>query len=559
MISKLGPPLTILLLAGPVLAGLAGTLLPAFGYLPALGGDALSLAPFMELAAQPGIQRSAWMSYYTGLASAAISLVIVMLFVAAWAGTRSFATIQHLVSPLLSVPHAAAAFGFAFLIAPSGVLSRLTSPWLTGWERPPDVIIVNDGAALSLIAGLVVKEVPFLLLVTLAALPQVPVERTRKITALLGYGRIAGFVYASWPQIYRQIRLAVLAVIAFSASVVDVAAILGPTLPGTLAVRLAGWMNDPEISMRFLASAGAVLQLGVAAAAILTWIVLEKAFGSSVQFLGQAGYSLRRDRWLRHAIWWLMALAAALVFAGLGALAIWSVAGLWQFPNAMPDMLTLKSWMKAAPRIAGPLFTTFIVALIATAIAVALATMCLVRESASGRRATRFTLPLVYLPLVVPQVAFLFGLQLVFVLSGTVASLPALIFVHLVFVLPYVFLSLSDPWRAFDTRYEAIATGLGKSRTATLWRIRAPMLLRAILTAAAVGFAVSIGQYLPTLLVGAGRLPTITTEAVALASGGNRRVIGVYAFLQMLLPLAGFAVATLVPALLFRRFRAMRA
>ena len=41
-----------------------------------------------------------------------------------------------------------------------------------------------------------------------------------------------------------------------------------------------------------------------------------------------------------------------------------------------------------------------------------------------------------------------------------------------------------------------------------------------ILTAAAVGFAVSVGQYLPTLLIGAGRLPTITTEAVALASGG---------------------------------------
>ena len=266
MIARFGPPLTILLLAGPVLAGLAGTLLPAFGYLPALGGDTFSFEPFGELAAQSGIWRSAWMSYYTGVAAAAISLLLVMLFVAAWAGTRAFATIQHLVSPLLSVPHAAAAFGFAFLIAPSGVLSRLASPWLTGWDRPPDAIIVNDGAALSLIAGLVVKEVPFLLLVTLAALPQVPVERTRKITALLGYGRIAGFIYASWPQIYRQIRLAVLAVIAFSASVVDVAAILGPTLPGTLAVRLAGWMNDPEISMRFLASAGALLQLGVAVA-----------------------------------------------------------------------------------------------------------------------------------------------------------------------------------------------------------------------------------------------------------------------------------------------------
>ena len=60
------------------------------------------------------------------------------------------------------------------------------------------------------------------------------------------------------------------------------------------------------------------------------------------------------------------------------------------------------------------------------------------------------------------------------------------------------------------------------------------------------------------MLIGAGRLETITTEAVALASGGNRRVIGVYAFLQMLLPALGFAVATLVPALIFRNRRAMR-
>ena len=59
-------------------------------------------------------------------------------------------------------------------------------------------------------------------------------------------------------------------------------------------------------------------------------------------------------------------------------------------------------------------------------------------------------------------------------------------------------------------------------------------------------------------LAGAGRVTTITTEAVALASGGNRRVIGVYAFLQMLLPAFGFLVATAVPALLFRHRRAMR-
>ena len=69
------------------------------------------------------------------------------------------------------------------------------------------------------------------------------------------------------------------------------------------------------------------------------------------------------------------------------------------------------------------------------------------------------------------------------------------------------------------------------------------MLLAPILTAAAVGFAVSVGQYLPTLLIGGGRVETLTTEAVALAAGGDRRLIGVYALMQTLAPFAGFALA----------------
>ena len=76
--------------------------------------------------------------------------------------------------------------------------------------------------------------------------------------------------------------------------------------------------------------------------------------------------------------------------------------------------------------------------------------------------------------------------------------------------------------------------------------------------AMAVGFAVSVGLYLPTLLIGGGRWPTVTTEAVALAAGGDRRVIGATALIQALLPFVGFAAALLVPAFLFRNRRAMR-
>jgi putative thiamine transport system permease protein len=141
---------------------------------------------------------------------------------------------------------------------------------------------------------------------------------------------------------------------------------------------------------------------------------------------------------------------------------------------------------------------------------------------------------------------------------GVDGKFYTLAFVHLIFVLPYVFLSLSDSWRALDKRYDIIATGLGKNRFQVLMSIRIPLLTRAILSAAAVGFAVSVSQYLPTVLIGAGRIDTITTEAISLASGGNRRVIGVYAFLQTLLPFLAFTLVSIIPALLFRNRRAMR-
>lgn len=556
--ARLAPPLTLAILLGPLIFGLAGTLLPAFGHFPELGGIDFTLEHFEMLAATPGIHRSALLSILVGLITTLVSLTAVMLFVAGYLGTPAFARIRQMISPLLSVPHAAAAFGLAFLIAPSGMIMRLLSPWATGVSRPPDLLIVNDPMALSMMAGLIVKEIPFLFLVTLAALPQMRHADTMRLGRSLGYGRIAAFTLLVWPGLYRQIRLAVFAVVAYATSVVDVALILGPHLPPTLPVRLIDWMNDPDLETRFLASAGAVLQLAVTLAAMIAWIGLEMTGAVLIRWYRGSGRRLRRDRAVRQGSLAVMGLSAAAVFGGIAVLALWSVAGLWQFPDALPSGFTLRTWLQAMPRIGGPLATTLAVAVLSTLIALALTILCLEREHQTGRGRGGGALLMIYLPLIVPQISFMFGLQVLSIWLNVDASFPALVLAHLVFVLPYVFLSLSDPWRAHDRRHDLIAAGLGMSRSRTLIRIRLPMLSRAILTAAAVGFSVSVGQYLPTVLIGSGRLTTITTEAVALAAGGNRRVIGVYAFLQTLLPFLAFAIATTLPDLVFRNRRGMR-
>ncbi|MFZ1815220.1 MAG: ABC transporter permease subunit [Rhizobiaceae bacterium] len=553
------PRLTVLVLAGPVLFGLLATLLPAFGFFPALGGSDLTLAPWSDLLAQPGLFRSASMSFLTGLITAFISLAAVATFFAAWSHTSAFRRMQLLLSPLLSVPHAAAAFGLAFLFAPSGWLLRLASPELTGFVRPPDWLIIHDTFGIAMISGLVAKEIPFLFLVTLAALPQARAREHARIAVNLGYGRVCAFLMAVWPLIYPQIRLAVFAVIAYACSVVDVALILGPTNPAPLAVRLVSWMNDPDLTMRFRASAGAILQLAIVLAALASWIAGERIFARASRALRFLGSCVVSETPVRYTSAVFVLLAALLVFAGLFLLALWSISGYWTFPDALPRSLSLAIWERQLPFLARPLAVTMAAGLASTAIAIALVIGCLEREAQTGRTGGTRAVAILYLPLIVPQVSFVFGLQLFFLAAGMTAAFPSLVLVHLVFVLPYVFLSLSDPWRAYDRRYVEIARSLGASPVAVFWRVRLPMLLRPVLIACAIGFAVSVGQYLPTVLIGAGRWPTVTTEAVALASGGDRRLIGVYAFVQMLLPLIGFALATSVPAMVHSGLRGMRA
>ena len=124
-------------------------------------------------------------------------------------------------------------------------------------------------------------------------------------------------------------------------------------------------------------------------------------------------------------------------------------------------------------------------------------------------------------------------------------------------MLPYLFLSLADPWRALDPRYARTAASLGASPARVFLRVKLPILLRPILIACAVGFAVSVGQYLPTLFAGNGRVATLTTEAVTLAAGADRRVIGAYALAQAAFPLLVYLAAVAVPALVHARRRGM--
>jgi len=531
----------------PIAAGLIGTVWPA------LKGQG-----FHALAGWLGLPRAVALSLGTGLASTLAALLITLLLIGCLAGTRGFATFRHLLSPLLSLPHAAAALGLAFLIAPSGWIARALSPWATGWVDPPDLLIVNDPSGLALTVGLVAKEVPFLLLMAIAALPQTDAPRRAAIAASLGYGRAMGFALTTLPPLYARLRLPVFAVLAYGMTNVDMALILGPALPSTLAVQITAWMAAPGLDHLPTAAAGAVVQLALVGAAMALWRLVEHLTAPLIPALALRG---RRGRALDAPLSTLARSLALLIALGLGTglagLALWSFAGLWQFPDALPDSMTLKTWAKAAPDLTATSLTTLGIALAASLAALGL-TLATLEAEARSPRPLRLE-PLIYLPLILPQIAFLPGLQILALTLGAKGNAATVAAAHLVFVLPYVWLSLAPAYRTWDARIGLTAAAMGVSPARIFWHLRLPMLLAPVLTALAVGIAVSVGQYLPSLMVGGGRVETLTTEAVALASGGNRRLIGAVALMQMALPAMGFGLALALPRLAFANRRGMLA
>lgn len=552
------PALTMLALLGPVLAGLWGTVLPAFGHLPAAGLTGPSLDPFRDLLGWAGLPRAVMLSVGTGVLATVMSLAIVMLVTAGWSGTRVFGVLERLLSPLLAVPHAAAAFGLAFLIAPSGWLARLTSPELTGWDRPPDLLIVQDSWGLAMTAGLIVKEVPFLLLITLAALGQADAQRSVRVARALGYGRLTGWLKTVFPRVYAQIRPPVYVVLAYAMSVVDVAVILGPNTPPSLSVQIVKLMAHPDLSHRLEAAAGAVLQLLLVIGALLVWRLGEGAVAALGRRWIAAGARGKADPVIAGLALVAGAVSALAVFLGLVVLGVWSVAGFWGFPDALPDKITMANWLRFGPGTLQALGETAFIAVVAALVALVLTIGCLEAEYRHKLRVSQRALWVLYIPLLVPQTAFLPGLQTLMLNLGAEVGRGPVILAHVVFVLPYVFLSLADPFRAWDARMGVIAAALRASPDGILWRVRLPMLLRPVLTAFAVGLAVSVGQYLATLLIGGGRVATLTTEAVALASGGDRRAIGVYGLMQTGAALVPFALALLIPALVWRNRKGLR-
>ena len=566
----------LLLLCIPVLAGLVGVIFPALGYFPAIGANAFSTQVFATLFGLPDIWQMMWLSLFTGIGSTLLAVIAAFCILATFYQSSLLGKIQGVLSPFLVFPHAAAAISLLFVVSPSGIFAAITTrlnayfshafttPFVNeisemALPAANDGTLLYDSLGLSILIALSLKELPFILLMTLSVMSQPLVKKKLtgyvKVGTALGYSPTASFFKLVLPTIFSQIKLPLLAVLVFATSNVEIPLILGPNNPSTLAVAIMHWFNHIDLSMRLLASSAAVVQVAVSAVAVLLFFGIERLVTYTGKRSLSGGNRYFADAVLRTCGFVIMAFYIILICTVVYTVVVYSLAKQWHFPLLLPEGLTLLHWNTATSALTTPLINTLLLGVLVSTTSLVLVLFTLESEQLKPARAVAenaFSVSL-FLPLLVPGVAFLYGLvwfqQLVFQNAVWFHTYVA----HMVYVLPYVFLSMAVAYRKFDNRYAMVAQSLGKTPWQVFYHVKLPSLFSAIMVAWALGLAISFSQYLPTLLASGGTLPTVTTEAVASVSGSSTRLTAVYVIIQAVMPLIGFMIAWYMPAIATRR------
>lgn len=234
---------------------LAGALRTSVAPLP---GQSPSLAAWRRVVADPAFHESLGVTIATALVATALS---VLLAVPLAAFLRSRRAVQTVLALPVLLPHLLVAVVVVLWLGPGGLVDRIVADL-------PQVVRAPSGVGVVLVY--VLKEVPFLVLLLLAAWSD-EVEQRVEVAATLGVGRLASLRLVVWPALRAPLVLGAAVVLAFVLGFLQVPAVVGATEPVLLpvyavdATRIRGLEGQADAAVALLVASGVALLVAVAA------------------------------------------------------------------------------------------------------------------------------------------------------------------------------------------------------------------------------------------------------------------------------------------------------
>jgi len=266
MIGLMAPALAVVVILFG--GGLALGLVQSLGHLPAAGMSSLTLDHFIHVLADPDFFKNLGLTLYLSLTStlisAAISVAAAMAFNALAGRSR---IIQFIFQIPLTVPHLVIAVAVVFMLAPSGLLSRLLLNLGLIDSSADFPLLVNDRWGFGLMAAYIWKEVPFMTLMILAVLRGVGSELL-DVGRTLKAGRWQCFRHITLPTIFPSLGAAALIVFAYTFGAFEVPFLLGQTYPMMLPVWAYKSYSDVDLLSRPEGIAAGLVIAAVVTAAV---------------------------------------------------------------------------------------------------------------------------------------------------------------------------------------------------------------------------------------------------------------------------------------------------
>ncbi|MGS2721136.1 ABC transporter permease [Paraglaciecola aestuariivivens] len=501
------------------------SLLPLVGVLAGLWPSvSISWADIQTFYAYQGLVQSAVTSLGVAIFSSLLAFYLAFLVFSQLYQLKGLANFEKHLIPLLSLPHIAIAVGLVFIFSDGGVFfSQLGLP---------------RKSLVTLIFAIVIKEVPFFLLILGAISRQLPIQAWLLQGRALGYQSVPAWWLLVFPKMLHQGRLALIAATAYTLSVVDLSMLVGPNVPELFAVSVYRWQSSFAAGDQTLAFLANVLLILLLAVAVGILYVHEKLLCNGLKLCAIKGRILSMAIWHRAATFWLpitalLSVLIILVFGlwslGYGTVTAWSTLSfsLWQ-----------QEWWFASQALLDALY----IALSSGLIGLLLAWSALeIQKYLNHYLPDYFWL----LAIILPQLSMVMGWQVLHLNLQGQYHMGWVVCAHVPFTFAYAYLVLKGPFLSINPGYEWVAASFGYNKWQTCLHVRLSLLLPALTRAFAIVFSVSIAQYIPTLLIGAGRVSTITTESVAIATGSQQDLIAIYMLMQASLPFLVFFIATL--------------
>ena len=210
-------------------------------------------------------------------------------------------------------------------------------------------------------------------------------------------------------------------------------------------------------------------------------------------------------------------------------LAIWSFARSWFFPDLLPSAWSMQAWdyaLSDTSQVMDSLWITIVISLGATALSVLVGVPAGRALGLYNFRGKQLVELMILAPTIVPGIAVVLGIHVIFIAMGLTNTVTGVILVHLIPTLPYMVLVMSGIFSSYDPDIEDQARSLGASPLATFWYITLPAIMPGVIVGALFAFLVSWSQYILTLLIGGGRVVTLPLLLFNFATSGRNDVTG---------------------------------